>query len=477
MANLTVMYWNVEVFGDTRNAARGPYYVPVCNFVANVIHEADADIFFLMELRSGGVAYLDYIRKALNSLDGLAKGVNGWQYDYIPGAVIANQARPINNFNQLGYTQQGHSEGYAVFWRPNANKFTMLITPDNLSAGKGPGGTHNISLVLNGRPPNPFNGNYGWYTSPVFNPANAYAFGNLDFPVPKPIHGGDYRLDLCRRPAYAVVRLVNTQGTNVDKLLPMIVFHAPNSPASTRYGVQLCGYTRELYRVLDTTNVNTPTNINQAIVGGDFNINSNDQQNLAFDAYTVFTVNFAGSGANCNNIWVPYNAPPGNRTAVRLEDRNGVINTNTPTDYYWLGIDNLFYRNANGNINPVNPPANYNGPVFNLVAAVMQNGVLADNARKQTTLRLFKNSINYEKQSGNYQYTNPANGTPCTTRNLVNGNYVYSGALIPYLLNYGNFMTDLTNGYFTHARRAAEFIVNCISDHLPVVTRFQINNL
>src|SRR3712207_8104390 len=53
-------------------------------------------------------------------------------------------------------------------------------------------------------------------------------------------------------------------------------------------------------------------------------------------------------------------------------------------------------------------------------------------------------------------FRSPANGTPCRERELVSGNYVYRGPIIADLLDYNAFMTDLGNGYFSNARRAAE---------------------
>ena len=145
--SVTVVVWNVETFGDTYNAARGAAYVPLCNFMAQALYTVSTDILILEELRSGGIAYLPTLAAALVTRSGVAADV--WNYDYIPGSIQAGNNFPITNAGQLGFTQQGHAEGYAVLWRDRP-EFSVLGTRVTLS-GHPTNGESRIDLVLNGR--------------------------------------------------------------------------------------------------------------------------------------------------------------------------------------------------------------------------------------------------------------------------------------------------------------------------------------
>lgn len=472
MPRLTTVIWNVETFGDRWDAARGAAYVPICNFIATMLNEVNADIFIMMELRSGGVPYLPTLQAAIDNLD---PNFN-WEYDYIPGAVVPGQARPINLAGQLGFVQQAHGEGYAVLWRDNP-EFNLLATRVNMS-GHPVGGNSHIDLTFNGRTPAPWGVNDLWYHATNFDPANPPApWGDLDFPVPNPIHEGDTRLTLCRRPCVCVLDLVNRGVNRGDKLLPIVVFHAPNSTRSTRFAVQLDAYSSDLYQVDDTTQgAPTMITVNQAITAGDYNLDHNDlNTNWRVDAYNYITSAYAAGGggnnggANLGTTWVT-GGGAATRTAVRLADNNGNINTNNPADYRWLAIDNIFFNNLVSV-----GPGGYHGPVCDLITAVMQNNWMVSSNAKRTIIQSFRQAILTELAANNYQYTNPANGTPSKTRKRQrDGTYIYSGPVVGGLLNYNNYMADLQLGYFRHARRAAQFIFNSISDHLPLVFRFNI---
>lgn len=182
---VTVVVWNVETFGDNWAAARGANYAPLCNFMAKALYEVNTDVFIMMELRSGGAQYLPTLQAALVNESGAAAHV--WNYDYIPGSVLPGNAYPILNPAHLGYTQAGHSEGYAVLWRNHAD-FTVLSTRVALS-GNPAAGQSKIGLVFNGRTPTTAtpNQNTGWFSAQNFNPAAPPApWGQLDFPLSNP---------------------------------------------------------------------------------------------------------------------------------------------------------------------------------------------------------------------------------------------------------------------------------------------------
>ncbi|HEY0068784.1 MAG TPA: hypothetical protein VGE04_02305 [Chloroflexia bacterium] len=478
MPDVTVVAWNIETFGDRWNATRGANYLPLCRHIGRVLMEVDADIFFMMELRSGGIPYLATLRAVLDVLNA---GQNfTWEYDYIPGAVVAGQAYPIGLPGQLGFTQRAHGEGYAVFWR-DAPEFTMRDMRVPLS-GHPTGGNSYINLVFDGRTPT-FDNNSGWLTAPDFDPAAPPAAWNqLDFPEPNPIHAGDIRWTQSRRPAYAVLDL-NRGGGRAAQLLPILIYHAPNSNFSTRYGVQCSAYSSVLYQVDDTTQgAVTMVTIDQAIAAGDYNLDWNQRATqLAPAAYLDYTNDFdfgAGTnvgGAELREQWVADAVNPApNRTAIHLSDANGTINSNNPDDYRWLAIDNLFFRDLN-TLPPVLPAANYHGQVYNVIADLLQGGDLVNTVPKRNVLQAFRQAVLAEVNTGNYPYVNPANNTPSSARKRArDGTYIYSGPVIGNLLNYTTYMNDLNTGYFANARQAAEFYWNSVSDHLPVVFRFTV---
>lgn len=475
MPNITAVVWNVETFGDAWNAQRGATYTPICRFIARVIKQVNADIFFMMELRPGGGVYLNTLQALLNTLE-----VGGaiWTYDYLPGSVVTGQGFPVTQANQLAYTQQGHSEGYAVFWRAPA-AFTMLNTRVALSQHPAFGQSQ-IGLVFTGRTP-AFNNNTGWFNAPNFNPgAPPLVWNRLDFPEPRPIHAGDIRFDRSRRPAVCVLNLNRGQGPAQD-LVPLVVYHAPNSNFSTRFGVQVSAYSTQLYQVDDTTQFNvTMRTVNQAIIAGDFNLDANNiAHDRNVDAYYAYTTALNGGGggntggANLPNVWVNDTVTPIlNCTAIRLRDGNGAINSANPNDYRWLAIDNLFYRG----LNAVTPATNYKGPAYNILADIMTGGDLVNTASKQRVIRRFWEAMvtALGLNNVNYPFTNPVNGTPMRMRHGTPGNYVYTGPIIAGLLDYNAYRADLFNGHFSNARRAAEFYFNSISDHLPLVFRFTV---
>jgi len=468
MPDITIVIWNVETFGDAWLAQRGANYTPICRFIARVLDEVDADVFCMMELRSGGTPYLATLRAAINNL----QPAEYWRYEWIPGAVVPFTPFPPANAADLGFLQAAHSEGYALLWRDKP-EFDMLDTRVALS-GHPLAGNSRIGLVFTGRPPalTPA----GWFSAPNFDPANPPAVWNqLDFPIPAPIHAGDIRWDQSRRPCYFVLDLNRVGVPRSQQLLPILVFHAPNSLFSTRFAVQCNAYSTELYQVDDTTQPAVAmTNVNQAFAAGDFNLNRNDANDQNTDAYFAFSNDFNyqpinnQGGAQLRNIWVSSGNLPDNLTAVRLSRQDGTpIVTNNPRDYYWLAIDNAFYRN----LNAVLPAANYSGPVYDIVAEVMQHGNLVNTPGKRAVVQSFAAAI--AAQVANYPYTQPVTNTPSTRKRGRDDQWIYT-PIIANLQNYIPYSANLNLGYFTNARRAAEFVVNSISDHLPLVFRFTV---
>ncbi|HUC60157.1 MAG TPA: hypothetical protein VMA95_22350 [Streptosporangiaceae bacterium] len=479
--SVTIVVWNVETFGDTWNAARGAAYAPLCNFMAQALYTVSTDILILEELRSGGVAYLPTLQAALVTRSGNANDV--WNYDYIPGSILANIGYPILNAGNLGFTQQGHSEGYAVLWRDRA-EFSVLGTRVALS-GHPTGGKSRIGLVIEGRSGNPRNvPNPYWFTAPDFDPNRPpFAWPPLEFPEANPIHQGDTRWTLCRRPCCVVLELNRQNVPREQRLLPIVVHHATNHDFSTQWSVQSQTYSAQLYQVDDTAQPNrTMVTVDQAIAAGDLNIDHNEKTKVEYGAYSYFTKGFAAGnpgegGANLPYTWVNSQTLARNLSCVRLSHSDGrPITDNNVDDYRWLAIDNLFTRNLTNA-----PLANW-GPVYNVLAGLQTGSFLVDKVSKRAVIRSFRAAIITElgaAQVGggyaNYPRVNPANQTPCKTRKTMNdGTYKYSGPVIGDLLDFNAYLADLNNGSFSSARRAVEFYRNSVSDHLPVVYRFKV---
>ena len=140
MPNIKIIYWNVQDFGSNNPEKRGNY-LPLCNFIAHVVQNVDADILCLMELKQNAVAHvglnlLALLQQVLNNLTPAAH----WYYDWIAGSLDFNMFVAPYNPNNVGFTNQGRREGYAVFWRLNIDKFIMQpADPIDLATTTPPG--------------------------------------------------------------------------------------------------------------------------------------------------------------------------------------------------------------------------------------------------------------------------------------------------------------------------------------------------
>ena len=190
---------------------------------------------------------------------------------------------------------------------------------------------------------------------------------------------------------------------------------------------------------------------------------------------TTLTHLLAEGGAQLPNMWVDDDEPEKNKSAVRLTDgRGNPIISHDPDDYRWLAIDNLFYRGLQTN-QPVQ------GALYNMLADLLGSpqhnldGALVNTQQKRAVIQSFNGALSAELRSVNgilrYQYRMP-NGTPCGGFNANRG--TYTDPVLQDLQSYQAYTTDLSNGYFTNYRRAAEFYVNSVSDHLPIIFRFTV---
>ena len=485
MPDLTFMAWNIETFGD-QTRPRGNY-VALCNFIAHVVHNVGAAILAIMELRNSGTAYLNALAAALDNICG-----GTWYYDWIKGAVDTN---PPANATHLKWDAD-HHEGYAVFWNDARNgDFRLFQTRGQYSNGvsRVAGGAHPgripghiLNLVREGRNQGNLQNignNHYWFTAPAFDPNNPNLGNPLNFSVSNPLNIGDVRADGPRRPCYFVVQLNRAAPHNnaQNRLLPILVYHATSNPRSRRLNTQLAGYSRPLYQVDSTPAGLAPTwtNVNNAIIAGDFNVDANnanafDAGGLAQRAYTVFTNSFANFGAGCNALLQA--APTVARTTVRLRRSNHQqIQGNAVNDFLGLAIDNIFYR-LGPNVNLVAPGAATYPDRYDLLTNVMTGELIDNNIPDAISdfWTVLSNQLGPLKADGNY--TNYPNREP-NSQTPTN----FSGTIIGDLENWKYFRLGLDLGEFhevaarnntnSDARAAAEFIFKTISDHLPVVIR------
>jgi hypothetical protein len=148
MPDIRVIYWNVQNFGLAQSGCRGNY-VPLCNFIAQVVRNVDADILCLMEMtQAGNAGPIQQLQSSLMN----AYTVGGiytcdWLCDVIAGAVVYDDFAGLPyNPNLVDFTFLGRYEGYAVLWKQNIAKFTVngadpidraISTPPNFMPAAG----------------------------------------------------------------------------------------------------------------------------------------------------------------------------------------------------------------------------------------------------------------------------------------------------------------------------------------------------
>ncbi|HTD56739.1 MAG TPA: hypothetical protein VK670_15220 [Silvibacterium sp.] len=537
MPQIQVIVWNIQNLGEASNFRGNWQYFG--RFVANVARNRAADVILIEELKlsANPTFTLQHIQFQLNALPA---PFNNWYYEWIKGAINHTGNPPYNTSADLMF-DEGHDEGYAVFWNQNISKFTINRAPPiqppgaapvanqqsetvrmqlGLAAGTavpaggiltpafatpyvlpigttlpggaplgfaqpvasgfllpagtliGPGGVllhaqvGNVNRVV-------IPGNYTVtdnYTLPPagtilvpehalslvffarngnFNPA-ATPWTWVDFTQGHAV--GDMRTG-ARRPAYLTLN-VNRPAfpAPADRLVPLIVYHAPSAPYPSSRGMAKASTSQPLYQAYDWAagaGAGAWTNVNNSLLGGDFNVVLDDN----FWSYRYFTDAWANDGANCvtliDNLPVPKDQNTVNQSMVQIVQymTNNQIYSLNPANFRTRAIDNAFHRGGAGAAAVLYdlPAAVSNAPAPGHIAPFIIQGFR------------FMPFFN--------QYWNA----------LLNG--LAPPPVPPSINNAVSTMTDLHNGQFgvapgggndTAARRAAEFVRLCISDHLPV---------
>lgn len=322
---------------------------------------------------------------------------------------------------------------------------------------------HGLSLVLEGRDtrgsrPDPATlvGDISRATA-HFDPNAPHPWQYLYFPRGA---GAPASMKGSRRPAFITIEVnINGAPGPAEQLIPLIVYHAPSAAPASSSGMQRAAYSRPLYQAYDHAN-NAWINNARAVLGGDMNVVL-DSTAYPYDA---FTNGFGAGGANCQlRVAKPAVPPetrasnPANQTTVQiihLRDGAPIVDANLSA-YRRLAIDNVFHRGF-AQAQAPEPAAT---PVYDLLAAV-SNTAAAFNV-PPAQVQWFRNIPVF--QANLAVAFGLAPGPPQNT---------------PGILNIWDFLSDLIVGSFTQppkygphppARRAAEFVHLCVSDHLPVL--------
>ncbi|HEX6938865.1 MAG TPA: hypothetical protein VF158_05595 [Longimicrobiales bacterium] len=325
---------------------------------------------------------------------------------------------------------------------------------------------HALSLVLTGRDtrgggPNPvtFVGDISPATA-NFNPGAAHPWQYLYFTrgagMPASLLGS-------RRPAFITIEVnINGAPGPAQQLIPLIVYHAPSAPPASSSGMQRAAYSRPLYQAYDHA-AGAWINNARAVLGGDMNV----VLDTTAYAYNAFTNGFGAGGANCQlRVAAPALAPPpatradnpANQTTAQINSPPvggaPIVNANLNA-YRSLAIDNVFYRG----FAPPQAPVPAATPVYDLLAAV-SNAAVAFNippARVQPFLNIPVFQANLAVAYG------LAPGPPPNTVGIR--------SILDFLNDVfvGTFTMPANYGIDPPARRAAEFVHLCVSDHLPVL--------
>lgn len=320
---------------------------------------------------------------------------------------------------------------------------------------------HLLSLVMFGRatgnPPSNYTGNIDGNVV-NFDPA-APNFDWIYFPSGA---GNNALLQGPRRPAYITLNVNRAAPNNgaADKLVPLIAYHAPAAAPASSSGMQRSAYSQPLYQAYDWGTF-TWVNCGNAFLGGDFNV----PLNSVIYPYNAFYLAWQDGGASCDVIVNnPYQGQV--RTAqqatvaanqsmvqIRYPFGGGQIESADPEDYRSLAIDNVFA----GGAQEVAPAP---GILYDLPSAV-SGGIAPIGV---ATIQRFQETTFF---------------TQCQAFLLGQGELPPHGDMENPLLTYWEVgvgqlgVVAGDQGGTSPARRAAEFIELCVSDHLPVC--FTIN--
>ncbi len=476
MPHIRYMSWNVQNYGQNTafySLLKGANSFRLARFIARLVNRYSIDILGVMEVTPTAYPHLVSLVQALNNV----MGVTDWCFDWVKGSVDNNlPASAVNAPGNLTWKSGMRQEGYAFFWRNGSADFTMLRAEFNMSEGARrlaayapayfPGNA--VSLSLMGRDIVPSRGGSARpRPSTNVNPAavNALDFDYAYYPdVSKNVGAWSVFWSEVRRPAYVMIRMTMA-GTNAQKVVPIVLFHAPSNQAMAKLGTFICGLARELYAVKDIDVNRRPTGALihplKFIASGDYNarVSTTDTTwaNFYYSFYNGFAATVATNPAGGANGTAMYDNTAPIATTVQIQQfNNGLFNGPpilgaNPNDYSFSSIDDMFRRGLT-----LHGGSDYF--VWDLVTEVM-----AGHADIVLGIQAYAAGLNAIAAGA-------AGGVDAAEGPLdANGD-----ALFGFFTDWNAFIADVNNGRFTTARSAAEFVRMFVSDHSPLVIDFDV---
>jgi hypothetical protein len=493
MPTVTVAIWNVQNYGAGNPARKwGAGSLLRNQFITALADELSAEVLLLQEVSVNALGSLQNLATSLN-----AGASNDWAVSFCGSALAPGAANPPANAGQLTFQTDGRSEGYAVCWRTNVgDRYTMVNGAHQIASVHPPiaqlgsptaPATTPLNMVTTGRPIGPVDvyvqtGRKRKFIEQEINaiggyrPANLFPYDennalmaswpNLEFPTTSTKNPRDLRWTNVRRPVYVVLDLPTAAGAD-QRLMPVIAYHAPSNEHKAGWGALLGGLSRELYVADGVDAMNNPDPVNpvsirRTVFGGDFNYAVADNYFPA--EYMYFTKDFAVSekaGAQCR-VAPSTNTGDARRTTIQLMD---VDNTTPITSadlnaYYRYPIDLIFFRGF---------PADHSaGRRYNFLPELRNAGNAYAAVLNAFGLHLTALAAGL---AGPNQRMAPGVVTTGPQEYIVGEGWkaMICGSWGATFLDWNAFVADLGNGFFSNARRTAEFTQMFISDHLPVV--------
>ncbi|HJV41708.1 endonuclease/exonuclease/phosphatase family protein [Caulobacter sp.] len=484
MVDVRVCLWNIQNFGQSTPRYDGVYHVngnAMRNqFIARLVRQHNIDVLLIQEAQADSLTALADLQRKLNALH----TTKDWAYSWCGSALARSNVDRPADFNDLTMTTGARSEGYAVLWRRNQDRFKLVdgLTPIAYNSGPisvRPTSPLNISQL--GRPTGKlaiggagraddqetFGATGGFTTARAY--PNQYdkdddSYDNLDA-WPKlnypPTAGSDpnkLKWAKARRPVYVVLKL----GDNNTRLCPVSVYHAPSNADRSSWGAFIAGLARELYAIDKvaglTPNPDDAQVATRVVFGGDFN-NSVAEDDWP-DDYNYFVAARAATidgGAAKAVAPAVDSGDAARRTTVQIlqgAQHDEPIESVDPNDYLRHKIDLLFYG------------GDVAARRIDLMAEVTDNDVYdlaikhAYKLMNDTEASVGDDEANRRMTDTGPQYKGVGSDT---WKPMICGSW--GGTFVDWAESCRQFQA----GEITDARRAAEYIHLFVSDHMPLL--------
>lgn len=484
MPSMKVCIWNIQNYGAASPWKKYGESSKLRNqFIAKFLNVHQVDVLLVQEVARHGKASLVNLARTLNG--GVPTANKDWVFSFCGSAFARDTGTAPTGRAELTFRTDARSEGYAVVWRKNRPRFSLLPALHDIAEDTWP--AHGLQV-----PHSPLNLSYSGRpakgaTEAAFAVTGGYTAANefpyegndvmdewptLVMPATSSLNPVGLQWAKSRRPANVVVRFAN------GALCPVSAYHAPSNQAAARGGARVSGLSRELYvvnRYDAATELLDPDHFDYAartVMGGDYNYVV-DQGNWpdAYENYTAALGQPPASGAACTEA--PDHAAADQadrRTTVRLlQGRAGSapVAGAAVNDYLTLMIDLAFVRPSPGvmaqRVNVVDELVNQN-----------------PNLSYRKELRLYMKHINavlnwYRQNQAAALVMDPQTGPRLKgwdkkRRQWTNHTTpMFSGNWGGTFVDWNAFKAKMTSGHLNAARQAAEFYQIFISDHLPLV--------